>query len=171
MTVSKILLPAILLLAAGFVLTSGAARLAKKEVITQPIQFNHFIHVDTLEMACTDCHPHVMEREFAGRPTLKICAECHDISLTDSPEEVILLEYVQSQKEIPWRRLYEVPGHVFYSHRRHTTVAGIDCMECHGEIGLSTTPPPGPLTNLSMKFCMDCHEKKGVTTDCNACHR
>ena len=159
------------LLVVAIFLVSAASSLVGKEAIVQPIQFNHRIHVEGLEMACTECHKYVMETEFAGRPKLGICADCHDMSLTDSPEEVILLKFVKSGEEIPWQRLYQIPPHVYYSHRRHTTVARIECGECHGEIGLSTSPPDRPLKQMTMAFCLDCHEKRSVTTDCNQCHR
>jgi hypothetical protein len=28
-----------------------------------------------------------------------------------------------------------------------------------------------PAVELKMKFCIRCHEKKGVDTDCATCHR
>lgn len=134
--------------------------------IRQPIQFNHQLHQ---EAGCDMCHRYVYEEEFAGRPLAEICAACHDEP--DSSEKAILMGYLESEREIPWRRIYEVPSHVYYSHRRHVTVAKIDCAECHGDIGNSTSPPGKPLNKLTMKFCIGCHEERGVTTDCNACHR
>jgi len=86
-------------------------------------------------------------------------------------KEEKLIKYINSDEEIPWRRLCKVADHVFYSHRRHVTVAGIECSVCHGGIGLSTTPPEWPLRKLKMSFCWDCHEQKGASTDCDACHK
>lgn len=93
----------------------------------------------------------------------------------ESDEKAKLAAYVESWKksgeDIPWRRIYDVPSHVYYSHRRHVTVAGIECATCHGDIGASTAPPRAPLNDISMAFCIACHEEQEVTTDCNACHR
>jgi hypothetical protein len=34
-----------------------------------------------------------------------------------------------------------------------------------------TAPPPAPVSELSMDWCMDCHRERKVTNDCLACHR
>lgn len=138
---------------------------------SQPIAFNHALHTQEWELDCDVCHRYVLEAEFAGRPKLEVCAACHEDPMTEGAEEARLVEYIQSGREIPWRRLYRVPSHVYYSHRRHVAVAKLDCVECHGEIGTTTLPPEKPLNKLTMKFCINCHEDQGVTTDCNACHR
>lgn len=162
----SLLLP--LALVAVVFFSMGAEDSGRSSGIRQPIQFNHAMH----DLGCDMCHRYVYEAEFAGRPLAEICAACHDEPLMeDSVEEAILLEYLESGREIPWRRIYDVPSHVYYSHRRHVTVAKLDCVECHGEIGTSTSPPEKPFNNLTMEFCMDCHEDRGVTRDCNACHR
>ncbi len=127
--------------------------------------------MEEVGLECTDCHRYVKRAEFAGRPTVDICAECHEELLTDSAQEAILVEYIQADEAIPWERLYEVPDHVYYSHRRHVAVAKIDCDVCHGKIGRSDRPPQRPLQRLTMDFCLVCHEQQGASTDCNACHR
>lgn len=139
--------------------------------ISQPIAFNHLAHTKTAELECDVCHRYVKEQEFAGCPEREICAACHESPLTESAAEATLLEYLKSGKSIPWRRLYDIPDHVYYSHRRHVTVAKLDCSECHGPIGQSTTPPEAPLKTISMALCTSCHEKQNVSVDCNGCHR
>jgi len=139
--------------------------------VQQPIQFNHALHVEEVDLECTDCHQYVTTEEFAGRPSLEICSGCHEDPLTESSEEALLTEYIQNSEEIPWRRIYLLPDHVYYSHRRHVTVAGLECNVCHGEIALTSEPPRKPLKKLTMGFCLGCHEAEGASTDCNACHR
>ena len=151
----------------GLLLISGCWRGST----IQPIQFNHLLHTEEVGLECTDCHQYVRRAEFAGRPTVDICAECHEEPLTDSAEEALLIEYIQAGEAVPWERLYHVPDHVYYSHRRHVTVADLDCSVCHGEIGRADKPPPRPLKGLTMDFCLKCHEQRGASTDCNACHR
>ena len=158
------------LLLASVVLVSAVSG-GSQGPIRQPIQFNHLVHTQEWELDCDVCHQHVRQEEYAGRPPLEVCAACHEDPLTESAEEAILVESIKAGQEIPWRRLYNVPSHVYYSHRRHVTVAGIDCVQCHGDIGISTVPPEAPLKALTMKFCVECHEASGATTDCNACHR
>lgn len=141
------------------------------DAVIQPIQFNHRLHTEEWELDCDTCHRYVLENEFAGRPRVEICAVCHEDPLTDGDEEAKLVEFIRSGKEIPWQRLYRVPRHVFYSHRRHVSVAEIECAECHGAIGISELPPEAPLNELTMEFCINCHETQEISTDCNDCHR
>lgn len=161
---------AVTILTALALLPGGIGHGGTKPVL-QPIAFNHQVHTQKLELECDVCHRYVLEAEFAGCPRAEICAVCHEDPQTDKAEEAILVDYIKSGREIPWRRLYETARHVHFSHQRHVTVAKIDCAECHGDIGLSTSPPDGPLFELNMEFCTACHEKQGINTDCNACHR
>jgi len=151
------------------VLVSGCSQ--GSGAVDQPIAFDHKKHTQELELDCTTCHRYVREAAFAGRPKAEVCAECHEEAMTDSPEEQKLLEYISSGREIPWRRLYKVPDHVYYSHRRHVVVAGLQCAECHGRIAQTEKPPRKPLRKFTMKFCLKCHEKRGASTDCSACHK
>jgi hypothetical protein len=62
-------------------------------------------------------------------------------------------------------------GHVYFSHRVHTTVGGMECEDCHGPVEEWEEPPtrPNPAL-LSMHACITCHEDEGATIDCLACH-
>lgn len=155
--------------AAVFVLVQFHSRPAK--AIHQPIHFNHSLHTQEWELECDTCHRSVREAEYAGRPAVEICAVCHEDPQGETAEEAALVEYIRNGQSVPWRRLYRIPDHVFYSHRRHVTVAQLECVECHGDIGISTSPPTQPLNDLTMEFCIGCHEKRDASTDCIACHR
>jgi hypothetical protein len=137
--------------------------------VEQPIAFNHSVHVEQLE--CGDCHKHFSTATYSGLPRLEVCVECHEEALTESPEEEKLLAYASKEEEIPWRNVYGVADHVFYSHRTHVVTAQIECETCHGDIGALTAPPPRPLVDQSMSWCLDCHEENSATTDCIHCHR
>jgi len=167
----KVVIPALILVTVSALLFVFGAEGRGPDKIHQPIQFSHQFHIKEWDFTCDMCHQHVLEEEYAGRPRNELCAGCHTDPIGDSSEEALLVEYVRSETEVPWRRLYNVPNHVYFSHRRHVTVAKIECAECHGDIGLSTSPPDLPLVDLKMKLCLTCHEKQGVTTDCDACHR
>jgi hypothetical protein len=77
---------------------------------------------------------------------------------------------LREKKEISWKRIYEQPDHVFFSHRRHAVLGKIPCKTCHGEIGQSGRPPARPWVKMTMGWCMECHEKNKVTNDCLTCH-
>jgi hypothetical protein len=140
----------------------------------------------------------------AGRPSIKTCLSCHTTSSEKKekkPEMDKLLEFGKKGEEISWKRIYDLPDHVFFSHRRHTSVPQyspegeaaefrkehkdekkdkedgkqirepIKCEVCHGPIAETVTPPPAPLNEIAMEFCINCHKQEHVTVDCIACHR
>lgn len=138
----------------------------------QPIQYNHNLHVQEQEMDCLECHPYAATHARATIPNIEICGECHsDEPMSDSPEEVKLIEYVDGGKRIPWRKVYHLEDHIYFSHRRHTTLAEIECVVCHGDTEAMTAPYVRPVVPVTMDRCMECHEESGVTADCVSCHR
>jgi len=135
----------------------------------QPISFNHKKHLEQ-GLGCDACHRFFKTQTFSGIPDLNTCLECHKEPITKSQEEEKIRQFQQKKEEIPWRRLYEQPDHVFFSHRRHALLGKIPCKTCHGEIGQSEKPPTKPSVKMTMSWCMDCHTKTNTTNDCLACH-
>jgi hypothetical protein len=135
----------------------------------QPILFNHKKHTEQ-GVECASCHRFFKTQTFSGMPTLSTCLECHKDPITENPEEEKIREFQKRGEEIPWKRLYREPDHVFFSHRRHVVLGKIDCQTCHGAIGQSEKPPSRPWVRMTMEWCMNCHGKKKVTNDCLACH-
>ena len=151
--------------ASGF-LISGA----DSSPVEQPIAFNHRKHVVDNEIDCSTCHIYYTEQTFSGLPGADVCSTCHSEPLGQTGEEARLVRMLNEQKPLNWNRLFRQPPHVFYSHRRHVAVAKMDCTTCHGSIGKSDRPPQ-KVRQLTMTNCIDCHEAKGVSTHCTACHR
>jgi Cytochrome c7 and related cytochrome c/Class III cytochrome C family len=139
--------------------------------VRQPVGYNHQVHVKKLELACDTCHETSRSGEAAGLPPLSTCAACHQEPNGPSPEELKVVAAVQADRPIGWVRLYQVPRHVYFTHRRHVAVAGIACERCHGDMGSQVRPPPGPLVALTMDACLLCHRQMGASIDCGACHR
>ena len=138
----------------------------------QPIQYNHLLHVQENDMECIECHQYAESRARATIPNIEVCEDCHsDEPMTESAEEAKLIEYVTEGRRIPWIKVYRVPAHVYFSHRRHTALGQIDCVICHGSAEELTTPFDKPLVPVSMNRCMECHERNGVDNDCTRCHR
>lgn len=137
--------------------------------VKQPIVFNHKIHAEN-DLGCLDCHSYFEEHASSGKPGLETCSSCHEEPLGESNAEKKLIEYIKSEKEIEWQRLYRVPEDVYFSHRRHVVLGNIECNTCHGDIGQSSRPPSKPL-KITMKNCMKCHEEKKASNDCISCHR
>jgi len=135
----------------------------------QPISFNHKKHLEQ-GLSCDACHRFFKTQTFSGMPDNPTCLECHKEPVTKSTEEEKIRQSQQKGKEIVWKRIYEQPDHVFFSHRRHVVLGKLSCQTCHGEIGQSEKPPTQPWVKMTMKWCMDCHTKNKVTNDCLACH-
>ncbi|OQW96798.1 MAG: cytochrome C [Desulfobacteraceae bacterium A6] len=164
----------------------------------QRVDFNHVLHVETVDNGCESCHIFREDGSYAGVPKLAQCADCHQEVQGDSPQEKIFVEeYVAKEKEVPWLVYSKQPDCVFFSHTVHVKLAGMDCVTCHGPIGESTSLKPyeeNRLTGYSrdiwgksmtgikknswdrmkMDDCAECHEKEtgrksSVQTDKDAC--
>jgi len=169
------------MLVVGWVLLPYALY-AKK---SQPFDFNHALHVEETG-DCESCHFFREDGTYAGVPTLEQCVDCHEDVLGESEDEAIFVEqYVQQGREVPWLIYSRQPDCVFFSHAAHVIKAQMDCIECHGHIGESTSLKPyeyNRLTGVSrdiwgkniagfkkhswdrmkMDDCADCHAEKGV---------
>lgn len=138
--------------------------------VVQPIQFSHKVHVEK-GLPCDGCHQSVEKAAFAGMPGTETCMMCHQVAMTDSPEEEKVRQYAEKGQKIPWRRVYEVAGHVYFSHRRHVTLGHLECVQCHGNVGENAAPLTVAAVPISMDRCLNCHAQKGAAADCDACHR
>jgi hypothetical protein len=159
----------VLMAAGGFV--AGRASFGPNESVVQPIQFNHQKHVKDAGMECSACHEYFAKQQRSGLPDLALCSGCHQQPLTKSPEEAKLIALAASPSPPAFRKLFRLPDHAFYSHRRHVTIAKLPCATCHGAIADTTAPPSRPLVHIDMETCTNCHTRQSVQTDCTACHR
>lgn len=139
--------------------------------VRQPIAYSHAVHVRKLEMACEACHAAATGDGELALPALSTCAACHQEPNGTSAAEGMVVEAVRADRDIPWARLYRLPRHVYFTHRRHVAVARIACERCHGDMGSQARPPPLPLVALTMGGCIDCHRERHASRDCDACHR
>ena len=148
-----------------------APSLLDRTSVIQPIAFNHKKHAGELSLPCAMCHQSVESQAFAGVPQAETCITCHAAPLSQNPEEEKIRSYASKGEKIPWQRIYRMPGDVFFSHRRHVVLGKVECATCHGAMAEQVTPPPRPLVNQSMQWCINCHEQRRASADCNACHR
>ncbi len=143
-----------------------------KQIIAQPLAFNHKVHIETASLNCKDCHLNVEKMAVATIPSIEVCQTCHnDEPISKSPVEKEVLGYVAEKKEIPWIQVYSVPDHVYFSHRRHVTLGGLECSTCHGNIAASTAPVSFQTMPVTMETCINCHRQNKISTDCLACHK
>jgi len=140
----------------------------------QPIQFPHVKHV-SMGVQCLYCHPGALRGISPGLPTVTKCFGCHQQVAKTSPELDKLVAYVKENKAISWVPVFILPDFVYYSHRPHIA-AGLNCENCHGEIGQETIVR---LQNMNMGWCLNCHRTRfkdnpvmlTKLTDCVTCHK
>jgi hypothetical protein len=140
----------------------------------QPIQFPHDQHV-SLGIQCLYCHSGALRGDSAGLPTLAMCNGCHQQTKKSNPETDKLAGYVKNSEPIAWVPVAILPDFVYFSHRPHIS-AGINCENCHGEVGQMATAVP---QKMNMGWCLNCHitrssndpVKRIKLTDCVTCHK
>jgi menaquinone reductase, multiheme cytochrome c subunit len=142
----------------------------------QPMDFSHAAHQDS---TCEDCHAFRADGTFTGIPRMEKCKECHESPMGSTEAERILVEeYIQKDKEIPWRVYSWQPDNVFFSHAPHKA-KGLECAQCHRDVWSGKTLPPykeNLLTGYSsetmkMIVCEKCHADQVVNNECGLCHK
>ncbi|MDA8403684.1 MAG: cytochrome C [Desulfobacteraceae bacterium] len=162
----------------------------------QPIDFNHKAHMGVVDKGCESCHFLREDGTFSGVPKLAQCKGCHESPQGDSKDEATFVnDYVAKGIEVPWKIYSKQPPCVFFSHVAHIKAAGMECTECHGDIGDSESMKPYKQNRISgysqdiwgkrisgihkntwdgmkMNDCGKCHlEKMGDKGACFQCHK
>ncbi len=147
----------------------GLAR--RSPAVPQPVAFNHRKHTQDLQLNCEFCHQYVTSGAHAGLPGNDICSTCHLAPLGESQEAARLTELLSRGDSLQFQKLFRLPSHVTYTHRRHVGIAQLECQQCHGGIADTERPPARPLVEIRMGFCLNCHRASEQSLDCVACHR
>ena len=159
--------------AGGLLALVGVFRAEGGEGPAQPIAFSHAIHAGDMALDCTHCHQYVEISRHPGLPSVATCMECHEFAATDRPEIQKLTGYWQEGREVEWIKVYDLPWHVYFSHKRHVK-ADVDCANCHPDIfniEKKTTKSFAMKYILDKKFCGVCHLKVAFPLDdCKGCH-
>lgn len=165
-----ILLLAASLIGLGLVVWGFSQRpWAPREGVPQPIPFSHKIHAGLEKIPCQYCHEYARRSETAGVPPVERCVGCHGGAVVGGIKPVTRpwMDMQQPPFEIRWNRVYTLPDFVRFSHRPHIA-AGIKCQTCHGPV--QTMNRIEPVHEINMGFCVTCHTKLGVPTNCDICH-
>jgi hypothetical protein len=136
--------------------------------VSQPWPFPHARHG---RLGCTVCHSGAETGARAGLPDLRLCARCHATAPGGISAALWPATPTEPTAPPPWIRVTRVPEHVFFSHRRHVTMAGLDCASCHSAVAEATAPLARPPRRLDMEACLRCHRQESASDDCLACHR
>ncbi len=171
---------------------------------SQMVAYDHSLHAGTMEIDCRYCHNSVEKSKHAGLPTTNVCMNCHaqvhETKAGTGKEEIAKLHAaagydadkmaynldkegnVITGEPIVWNKAHNLPDHVFFSHKQHVKVGGVDCMQCHGDVKsytlgrVSTVEEINALVDentdlglvkltkplLTMGWCIECHDKKQI---------
>lgn len=135
----------------------------------QPIEFPHNIHIEK-GLTCTDyCHESATQSPVAGLPSLKTCMICHAAIATDTPRIQQLAQLEAKGEDVAWQRVYGYTRevHVRFDHAPHIR-AKVECSTCHGPIAEQTVAQRN--VELTMGFCVTCHNERKASNDCWTCH-
>lgn len=160
---------------------------------SQPIEFPHSVHAGTNGIDCKYCHNTVEKSKSAGLPTVNVCMNCHkqvNGRTPDQQEKIKAIyaasgwdpsgpgKYTGKTKPIVWNKVHVLPDHVYFSHKQHVQVGGVDCKQCHGDMTtrketakvlpiseLNAVEGNIPLTKatLTMGWCIECHKEKEIS--------
>ncbi|HEY4219418.1 MAG TPA: cytochrome c3 family protein [Gemmatimonadaceae bacterium] len=122
--------------------------------ITQPVPFDHRVHVTGLRIDCRFCHSGVETTAQAGLPPTQICVSCHQRLWLSLPPMSAVRHSVEMNQPIAWQRVNQLPDFVYFDHAMHVN-KGVGCETCHGrvdETGDVTQAAP-----LTMGWCVSCH--------------
>jgi hypothetical protein len=134
----------------------------------QPIEFPHDIHIGK-EIACSMCHEGVETGARAGLPSVRTCMICHAAIATDRPRIQQITKMQEQGLDLAWQRVYGYPreAHVRFNHAPHIR-AKVECATCHGNLAVQTVAQR--TVDLTMGYCVNCHNERKAPTDCLTCH-
>jgi hypothetical protein len=160
-TISKVTLGALVIVASGFlwlILAVQRSSWASSQdvIVVQPIQFSHERHVSGNGLDWRYCHASVEVAAFAGLPPTQTCMNCHTQVFSDAEYLEPVRESWRSGLPLAWRRVYDLPDHVFFNHGAHVT-HGVGCTTCHGAV--DRMPLVRQAVPLHMEWCLDCHRR------------
>lgn len=135
--------------------------------VEQPLPYSHKTHV-ALGLQCRDCHEIAEPGFAAGYPAEVKCMACHVAIKTESPHIQQLAQFNADGKPVPWKRVYEVPAFVWFSHATHVEDASVACETCHGPVAERDALFQEKAT--TMAACMDCHARHNASNACDLCH-
>jgi hypothetical protein len=142
----------------------------------QPFNFSHVAHQSE---DCESCHSLLPDGTYSGIPKLNRCKECHESAQgTSEAEAKFISDYVEPNREVPWKIYSWQPDNVYFSHAPHKG-QGLECTRCHRDVSNEETLPPyreNVITGYSkstmkMVDCEKCHADKGASNNCEMCHK
>jgi hypothetical protein len=141
----------------------------RRPVPEQPLEFPHDVHIKR-GMTCTQaCHAGVTRGPVAGLPGVRTCMTCHRTFAREAPRIVQITKLQAQGLDLEWQRVYGYArsAHVRFNHAPHIR-AKVDCTTCHGDVAQQTVAQRN--VDLTMGFCVTCHQENKASIDCQTCH-
>ena len=126
----------------------------ERATISQPIPFDHRLHVGGLGIDCRYCHATAERAANAGLPPTAACVGCHNMTMRSTAMFAPVRNSLAEERPIAWNRVNALPDFVFFDHSIHAA-KGIGCETCHGRV--DEMAQVEQTTPLSMRWCLDCH--------------
>jgi hypothetical protein len=94
---------------------------------------------------------------------------CHNSIAVDRPRIQRITELRMKGIDLAWQRVFGYPeeSHVKFNHAPHIR-ARVECATCHGNIAEQTVAQRN--VEMTMGFCVNCHNERKASVDCLACH-
>ena len=152
----------------AWVRTPNATR--RYQPVSQPVPFDHRVHVAGEHIDCRYCHFSVERASTAGIPPTATCVPCHNQALVSSAVLAPVRRSMETGRPIQWNRVNALPGFVYFNHAIHVN-KGVQCAQCHGAVErMGVVYQAKPMT---MSWCVSCHREQPTPrlTNCTTCHR
>jgi len=122
--------------------------------VSQPVPFDHRLHVTGFGIDCRYCHSAVARSPTAGIPAASMCVPCHTPLWLSSPQLAPVRQSLATGRPMEWNRVHTLPDFVYFDHSAHVT-KGVGCETCHGRVDqMARVYQIAPLT---MQWCVSCH--------------
>jgi mono/diheme cytochrome c family protein len=177
----------VLFIVGGYLTTKSAMGLGRSKDYQpeQPIFYSHKVHAGVNQINCLYCHGGAQEGKQSNIPSVNICMNCHmaineykgEKLYTEEGVEVDGTKQIQNlykyagfefgkpwdatkAKPIEWKRIHNLPDHVYFNHSQHVKAGKVQCQTCHGEI--TKMDEVKQFADLSMGWCVNCHRETKV---------
>jgi hypothetical protein len=94
---------------------------------------------------------------------------CHRTVATNRPRIIRITRMFEEGRDFAWNRVFGYPAtsHVRFDHAPHIR-AEVECSTCHGNIGGQRVAQRN--VEMTMGFCVNCHQQRSAPLDCLTCH-
>lgn len=141
----------------------------RHEEPVQPFEFPHVTHVQQGIKCSEYCHTGVETGPVAGIPGLSTCMTCHSAIATDKPRIQQITAQSEKGIDMAWKRVFDYypESHVRFNHAPHIR-RNVECATCHGNVAEQTVAKRN--VEMTMGYCVNCHNENKAPVDCLTCH-